>query len=123
MGLKDQTLALQWIKDNIHNFGGDKTRVTITGESAGAAAVQYHMLSPKSKGLFHRAISQSGSATRRYLLTDSPADQAKHFAMQLGCPMGNSELMVACLMRADSESLARVHREAIVSFYWDTCYL
>jgi carboxylesterase type B len=124
MGLKDQVLALQWIQNNIHNFGGDKNRVTISGESAGAACVQYHMLSPKSQGLFHRAISQSGSATRRYLLTDNPANQAKHFAMQLGCPVEimeseeeDSSLMVSCLMRIDARNMVRVHREAIVSHY------
>ena len=50
MGLKDQALALRWIKDNIKAFGGDPARVTIFGTSAGAAAVSYHILSPMSTG-------------------------------------------------------------------------
>ncbi|XP_063699557.1 esterase B1-like [Culicoides brevitarsis] len=61
-GLKDQTMALRWIKENISYFGGDPDNITVTGESAGGASVHYHMISPLSEGLFHRAISFSGSA-------------------------------------------------------------
>ncbi|XP_050515607.1 juvenile hormone esterase-like isoform X1 [Diabrotica virgifera virgifera] len=58
--LKDQLLALKWIQQNIHHFNGDPKNVTIFGESAGGASIHYLMLSPSSKGLFHRAILQSG---------------------------------------------------------------
>lgn len=60
-GLKDQLLTLKWIQKNIKKFGGDPDNVTIYGESAGAASVNYHLLSPASKGYFHKAIMQSGS--------------------------------------------------------------
>ncbi|CAD6240198.1 GSCOCT00002551001.2-RA-CDS [Cotesia congregata] len=60
-GLKDQTLALQWVKRNIDKFGGDPNRVTIFGQSAGSASVGFHVLSPLSKGLFHGAIYMSGT--------------------------------------------------------------
>ena len=53
LGLKDQTMALEWVQKNIHVFGGDKTRVTIFGESAGGASVHFQMLTPKSKGNIH----------------------------------------------------------------------
>ena len=60
-GLRDQILALQWVQENIHQFGGDKDRVTIFGESAGGMSVFNLLLSPPAKGLFSAAIVQSGS--------------------------------------------------------------
>lgn len=51
---QDQILALKWVWDNIHNFGGDKNKVTLAGESAGAMSVAIHMTSDESKSLFHQ---------------------------------------------------------------------
>ena len=66
MGLLDQVMALNWIQRNIKNFGGDPNMITIAGESAGSYSVLYHMLSPLSKGLFHRVIAQSGTPLSLY---------------------------------------------------------
>lgn len=70
-GLKDQTLALKWVQTNIKHFGGDPNNVTIFGESAGGAAVHFLVLSPTSKGLFHKAIIQSGVALCSWALGSS----------------------------------------------------
>lgn len=59
----DQTLALEWINHNIGYFDGDSQRITLFGESAGAVAVGFHLLSPRSRALFSNAILQSGGPT------------------------------------------------------------
>lgn len=64
--LKDQTLALKWVRANVHRFGGDAANTTLFGESAGASSVHFHMISPHSSGLFHKAIIQSGSAVAEW---------------------------------------------------------
>jgi len=58
--LQDQIFALKWIQNNIEKFGGDPTNVTIFGQSAGAVAVNHLLACPEAKGLFHKAIAQSG---------------------------------------------------------------
>lgn len=60
-GLKDQSLALRWVKENIRKFGGDPNNVLLFGYSSGACAVNYHMLSEWSRNLFHKAMIMSGS--------------------------------------------------------------
>ena len=60
-GIMDQQLALRWVQANIAAFGGDPGNVTIFGQSGGGTAVMANLVSPLSKGLFHRAINQSGT--------------------------------------------------------------
>ncbi|MBQ7326799.1 MAG: carboxylesterase family protein [Clostridia bacterium] len=68
-GLFDQLAAIQWVHDNISAFGGDPSRVTIMGQSAGAMSVQQHCLSPLSEGLFSGAVMSSGCGMGSMLLT------------------------------------------------------
>lgn len=83
-GMKDQVAALRWVKSNIEKLGGDPGNVTIFGESAGAASVSYHLISPMSKGLFKRAIVQSGSALSWWAQDFEPRERALLLARKLG---------------------------------------
>lgn len=64
-GILDQIAALEWVKKNIEAFGGDPNNITIAGQSAGAFSVNALVVSPKAKGLFHKAIAQSGGMFTR----------------------------------------------------------
>ncbi|MGP0075656.1 MAG: carboxylesterase/lipase family protein [Bryobacteraceae bacterium] len=70
-GLADQIMALHWVRDNIARFGGDPANVTIFGESAGASDVNALIASPLSKGLFLRAMAQSGPVGAQPSLAES----------------------------------------------------
>ncbi|CAL8105116.1 unnamed protein product [Orchesella dallaii] len=110
-GLKDQVCALKWVQNNIRNFGGDPNRVTIFGSSAGGASVHYHMLSKMSKGLFSRAISQSGTAIKIWSFARHPREQAKRLAATLGCPWDKPQSMVDCFKSMDALKIVQTHLE------------
>ncbi|OXA40548.1 esterase E4-like [Folsomia candida] len=112
-GLKDQALAIHWVKDNIAAFGGDPDQITLWGLSAGGASVHLHMMSNQTKHLFKRAISQSASAFCHWVVSPpwrargTTEDLAKYFH----CPINNAEEMVRCLKTIDPVSVvaAQVH--------------
>lgn len=83
LGLKDQAAALKWIKKNIASFGGDPDNVTICGQSAGASSAAMHLLSPSSKGLFHKAILLSGSPLSPWAFNVEPLKPALEDANKL----------------------------------------
>ncbi|XP_053671934.1 juvenile hormone esterase-like [Anopheles nili] len=72
LGLLDQLEALRWTVRNAASFGGDASRITLCGWSAGAASVTYHLYSPAAKGLFHNAIIMSGTMTQSWAFDYDP---------------------------------------------------
>ncbi|XP_059613338.1 venom carboxylesterase-6-like [Phlebotomus argentipes] len=107
MGLKDQVVALQWVKENIHFFGGNPNSVTLTGLSAGGASTHLHYFSPLSRGLFHRGVSQSGCALNPWVLAENSRNKAMAVAAHLECPTGNAKKMIMCLKKKPAEEVVR----------------
>jgi carboxylesterase type B len=158
MGLKDQSMALRWVKRNIQGFGGDPDKITVFGESAGGVSAHFHMLSPMSKGihrnlghdfiissfcfqqlyffdasrpwpdcnfmfvsvirigLFHRAISQSGTGMHFWVMNHNPKPQALRLGAQVGCPTNDTKSMITCMKSLHPSAIVGVHTEVMVGF-------
>ncbi|KAM7346103.1 juvenile hormone esterase-like [Cochliomyia hominivorax] len=80
LGLKDQNLALHWVQENIEYFGGEKTQVTIFGQSAGAVSAHMHILSPLSTDLFKNVIAMSGNAIVPFAIDVNPDNTTRQTA-------------------------------------------
>ncbi|XP_044529356.1 acetylcholinesterase isoform X3 [Gracilinanus agilis] len=108
VGLLDQRLAMQWVKDNVAAFGGDPRSVTLFGESAGAASIGMHLLSPPSRGLFHRAVLQSGTPNGPWATVGAgeARRRATLLARLVGCPTGSNDTeLVVCLRTRPAQDL------------------
>uniref|UniRef100_A0A672SQ92 Neuroligin-1-like n=1 Tax=Sinocyclocheilus grahami TaxID=75366 RepID=A0A672SQ92_SINGR len=113
-GLLDQIQALRWMSENIAFFGGDPLRITVFGSGAGASCVNLLTLSHYSegnrwsnstKGLFQRAIAQSGTALSSWAVSFQPAKYARMLAKKVGCNLKDTVEMVECLQKKHYKEL------------------
>ncbi|KAM4833728.1 carboxylesterase 4A [Thomomys bottae] len=107
----DQIAALHWVQENIKAFGGDSDKVTLFGQSSGAMCISGLMMSPLAQGLFHRAISQSGTALLKLFITRDPLKVAKKVAHFAGCNHNSTRIMVECLRALSEAKMRRVSRK------------
>lgn len=109
-GLLDQILALNWVRYNIIDYGGNPEDVTIFGESAGGISVSLQSLIPSNRGLFHRVIAQSGVANSMLSLSSS-IQSSIEVGKIVGCPYDHHSLndinFIDCLRGVNAEDLVR----------------
>ncbi|KAG1886991.1 Alpha/Beta hydrolase protein [Suillus subluteus] len=114
-GFKDQIQALKWVKSYIRKFGGDPTKVTINGQSAGGNSVELHMIANEDEQLFSAAIAQSVFRTP----LPTPEQQQplfQFYASYAGCKTGSVAEQMTCLRGASVSALARAQDAAAQKF-------
>lgn len=111
-GLGDQITALDWIRAHIEDFGGNKNRITVFGQSAGAASVRALLASPQARGKFSGAILQSNpagagyaSTFSRYLSLEEAIERTKAILKDTGCTQVDKAIQLACLRAQDPRVL------------------
>uniref|UniRef100_A0A1A9WY11 Carboxylic ester hydrolase n=1 Tax=Glossina brevipalpis TaxID=37001 RepID=A0A1A9WY11_9MUSC len=117
-GLKDQVIALRWVQQHIRKFGGDCDSVTLWGYSAGSRSVGLHILSPMSKGLFHRAIMMSASPLSQFNYQNHQLNLAGKQARLLDCPEKPIKNMIKCLKTKSTMDYVGTIRD-MFEFEWN----
>jgi para-nitrobenzyl esterase len=111
LGVRDQIAALEWVRDNIDRFGGDRRNVTVFGQSAGAMSIGALLGAPRARPLFQRAICQSGAADH-VLDEDQAANVARVFLEELGGPPASpaalGERPAAEILKAQRATMRRL---------------
>ncbi|CAO4360622.1 unnamed protein product [Caenorhabditis nigoni] len=99
MGLMDQQLALKWVHENIGAFGGDRSRVTLFGESAGSASATAHLFAPNSHKYFRNIIAKSGSIINSWASAPPPTmlDLSLRLAKKVNCSSTDMNVVAKCL--------------------------
>ena len=96
-GTLDEQAALNWVRRNIGEFGGDKNNVTLGGQSSGASSTASNVVSPLAAGLFDRAIVESGSAYMSMTPLSLAETKGTNFAVAAGCGSGSDAATAKCL--------------------------
>jgi para-nitrobenzyl esterase len=114
-GLLDQIEALKWINNNIDQFGGDSSNITLFGESAGAANIGNLILSPPADGLFHRAISQSGGFQ---LWNNADLESQQTFGHDLATSLDITDGSLSTLKKESAEVLFNKAKQDFPEYYY-----
>lgn len=115
LGLWDQRQALIWIKDNVERFGGDANRITLWGQSAGAASTSMHSISKHSRGLFQQIIVHSGTPYAKWSTNNNVVEMSQNLAKTLNCPIDDSEALKTCMKDLDLEDIMEAASEFVSS--------
>ncbi|XP_049874735.1 juvenile hormone esterase-like [Pectinophora gossypiella] len=115
MGLRDQVQALKWVQKNIAKFGGDRNNVTIFGISAGGASVEYLVLSRMAKGLFHKAIAQSGSSLNHWAQNSNVKELAALIPVLQGKILSGTEPLLQYLKELPLKNLIMFSMAALAA--------
>lgn len=114
--MKDQVEAMRWVRENILEFNGDPNRVTIAGGSAGAACAGFHLMSPMSKGLFHKVILQSGTPIGKGAINPTGISRKRAHALATiaACKTDTSKQILDCLRKLPASYLMDIHTKLFV---------
>ena len=113
-GILDLVKALEWVRDNIASFGGDPDNVTIMGESGGGMKVSILMVMPKAKGLFHKAIVESGSGPIGFNTPDKALTCTRQILSNLGIDEANWQKVLTLPAQALLDGIRTVSPMALV---------
>ncbi|WAR25317.1 SASB-like protein, partial [Mya arenaria] len=115
-GLWDQIAAIEWVHENIDNFGGNKSSVCIFGESAGGYSVGLHTVLTQNRGRIHRAISESGAVYSPRAVAQQSVVVAGRAARSLNCSTSSNKVIINCLKTISASALLKVQGDAAFGF-------
>ncbi|KAJ8917948.1 hypothetical protein NQ315_002643 [Exocentrus adspersus] len=122
LGLLDQYFAILWIKENIKHFGGDAEKLTLFGYSSGAVSVVLHIISPRTAGLFQRAIISSGSVVTPWQMNNDPRVASNEIIRLLRCNTYILDIL-GCLRKKKVEEILEALQEYSESRNWTDMFL
>ncbi|KAG5346414.1 EST1E Carboxylesterase, partial [Acromyrmex charruanus] len=110
-GMFDMVLAVDWVKNYIHFFGGDPNKITAFGHGTGASSAMMLSLSKFCENYFHGLIAMSGTILSHFAVDKNPSKTARHIAQKNGCPTNDTRRMVDCLRELPVEKLISTDSE------------